>query len=273
MSAITARDISDYVATQDDFDLELFVNRTLKERGVLSEHGGTYIDPYTNKPRQFDIRASIEFGKLGWGLNLAIECKSLSAEYPLIVSRVPRPAPESTYYLIKSWGRAEMGERFVAVLPSGNGLQLYPSGSPVGKQTFQLKKEPPPKNFKSGDSEAYDKWAQALASAADLVRMGGGAHIVYRKEAFFTLVLPVLVVSDDTLWVVDYDEEGQHVGPSHQVDACELYVDREYALADGKSYRISHLHIYTRKGLVAFLDSLTGPSSLQVERMFRCTVK
>ena len=273
MSVITAQDISDYVSTQDDFDLELFVYRSLRERGILSEHGGTYIDLYTNKPRQFDIRASAEFGNIGWGLNLAVECKSLSRGFPLVVSRVPRPAHETTYYLIKSWGRAELGESFFAIVPSTSGLQFYPEGSLVGKQTFQLKKEPPPRNFKAGDSETYDKWAQALASAADLVRMGRGAHAIYRKETFFTLVLPLLVVSDDTLWAVDYDDDGNHVGAPIQIDSCELYVDRDYPMGDGKNYRISHLHIYTRKGFIAFLKGLTQPASLQVERMFRFTTK
>jgi len=54
---ITAADISEYLQTRSDFDLELFVCRALRERGYVTAHGGTYIDPAKGIPRQFDVRA------------------------------------------------------------------------------------------------------------------------------------------------------------------------------------------------------------------------
>jgi hypothetical protein len=268
MSEITPKDISEYLDTQDDFDLELFAYRTLLEHGIASSHGGTYIDPQLGKTRQFDIRASVGFRNVGWELNLAIECKSLSAEFPLIVSRVPRPDFEATHYLVRSWESSVIlsAETFEV---GGDGLMLYGAGLPVGKHTFQLRRDPQKNTFKAGDSDSYDKWSQALTSAADLVERACGAYSRYGTTQAFSLVLPVLVVSDDTLWAVDYDERGQRSEPK-RIDDCHLFVDRVYRhelMAKGL-YTITHLHIYTRTGFVAFLRGIMAPSSLLLERMF-----
>jgi len=50
MTALSADHIKEYLNTQDDFDLDLSVYRTLIERGVPAQHGGTYIDSVTGRP-------------------------------------------------------------------------------------------------------------------------------------------------------------------------------------------------------------------------------
>jgi hypothetical protein len=57
-SSVEATDLIEYLTSQDDFDLELFVYRTAKEAGLEVSHGGSYEDPVTNKARQYDIRAA-----------------------------------------------------------------------------------------------------------------------------------------------------------------------------------------------------------------------
>ena len=47
MTSLTANQIEEYLNTEDDFDLELFVYRTLIERGVPAQHGGTYIKTFS----------------------------------------------------------------------------------------------------------------------------------------------------------------------------------------------------------------------------------
>src|SRR4051812_45222497 len=79
---ITAEDLGEYLNTQDDFDLELWVYRNAKERGLVASHGGTYDDPITQKPRQYDVRAESSVDH--HGIALAIECKSLTTSYPLL---------------------------------------------------------------------------------------------------------------------------------------------------------------------------------------------
>jgi hypothetical protein len=54
---ITQADIAEYLVTQSDFDLELFVDRSLQERGITTSHGGSYFDSVTGKSRQYDVRA------------------------------------------------------------------------------------------------------------------------------------------------------------------------------------------------------------------------
>lgn len=72
---ITAEDLTEYVTTQDDFGLELFVYAKARELGLSATHGGTYIDPVTEKLRQYDVRASAVQLPSGRRIDLAIECK------------------------------------------------------------------------------------------------------------------------------------------------------------------------------------------------------
>jgi hypothetical protein len=261
---VTAEDINKYLETQNDFDLELFAKRTLLDHGIPARHGATYVDPVTEKPRQFDLRATKQYTSypLGTAISLAIECKSLSADFPLIVSAVPRPADDSYHELIESQGGTGMGS---AIRVSDSGTLLYPPSEWVGKKTTQIRVDG--KGFAGGDSETYDKWAQALASAADLVREACDVRAQGQRGRFCTLVLPVLVVSDGTLWMVPYTEQGVRGDPS-LVDTVNLFVERQYRLEWGGFMRISHLHIYTRSGFGRFIDDLVSPNSSNWERSF-----
>lgn len=73
--AITSTDLTKYLQSQDDFNLELFVYHTAKKLGYHASHGGTYEDPIT-KARQYDVRAHILGGD--YRVDFAIECKSLN---------------------------------------------------------------------------------------------------------------------------------------------------------------------------------------------------
>jgi len=112
-SEITEADIQKYLDDRDDFDLELFAFRTLKANGWFAELGGTYVDPVLGKPRQYDVRARIRFSQgIERELYLAVECKSLTKENPLVVSCVPRPIRESLHDVIIRRIRREMATRF-----------------------------------------------------------------------------------------------------------------------------------------------------------------
>ena len=98
---IDAAAISTYLETQSDFDLEQFVYRSLIERGIEATHGGTYVDPVTKKYRQYDIRA-MRLYERECGIRMAIECKRLTPEFPLVVLRVPRPDLESAHEVVQA---------------------------------------------------------------------------------------------------------------------------------------------------------------------------
>lgn len=172
---ITQADIAEYLVTQSDFDLELFVDRSLQERGITTSHGGSYFDSVTGKSRQYDVRA-YAYIPPHCGIFFSIECKSLSKTFPLVVSRVPRPADDAYHELMRTWGRKGMGEDFQDSIRSNERMPLYRADAPVGKKTVQVgreegKREGEKKPFIASDGETFDKWSQALSSAEDFVQL------------------------------------------------------------------------------------------------------
>lgn len=160
---ITQEDLEDYLASEDDFAFELDVLKICQKHSPHVAHGGTYQDPISGQNRQFDIRIWIT--DQDRTLALAVECKNLKTYFPLLVSQVPRLEEEAFH------GSIEAGKIGFAIRVHEGENTMYPEGQPVGKSTTQVGK-PLSMNgtsFVSGDGEAYDKWAQAIASAEELV--------------------------------------------------------------------------------------------------------
>lgn len=274
--AITPTDITKVIANEDDFGHEMRVGRVL--RGYLSSEtlqGGTYSDPVTNKARQFDFRWL--FRKEHTVLNLAVECKNVRSEAPIIISGRKRSAREAFHDLVESrkGGRFQSprGPEFFDV-PSigvvrgiGGNNSIYPPDGFVGKSLLQIR--PDVDKTKKGnyvrvkDSEIYDKWSQALASAVDLVRDARRYAFRFDLLHVFSILLPAVVVPDDVLWQIEYDINGRPVGDPVKTDECEFYVAREAAppgdLGDStEPYTFSHLHFLTMTGFGLFLLKITG---------------
>src|SRR5207237_448586 len=141
------------------------------------EHGGTYKDEVTGKPRQFDFRCSLR--KKSTLLSLAVECKNLSVEAPLVISGTWRRKEEAFHDLIESrTGRFEIGPNTTIGLSSitrrsEREESFYPPKKFVGKSLLRVKTS---KNILTAvpDTDIYDRWAQALASAIDLARNACG---------------------------------------------------------------------------------------------------
>jgi hypothetical protein len=271
---VTAEDIAVYLDTQDDFDLELFVHRSLAMSGFRSEHAGTYSDPVTGRPRRFDVRARRFFPRSRRQILLAVECQSLSAQSPLLVSRVPRSVQEGYHEVVRSWHAQDTGEALVEVLRWERGLELYPENVQVGKRIVQLRRDTGAAGgFTTAADEAHLGWSRAIASAADLVREADRACAESGTPDCYTLVLPVLVVSDEALWAADYTETGQRARSALPVQEVEIYVGREYSLRPGYTYRISHLHLFSRRGFAHFVSQLTAAGSALLEQMFQFTTR
>ncbi len=265
---IIADDIKQYLDGRDDFDLELFAERSLKERGWRVSLAGSYFDPILGKPRQFDVRARREFHLRSY-INLAVECKSLSTEFPLIVSRVPRPVGESRHDVIRRFLRPEQGDSSFIVERSGfDHYRLYTASEYVGKSATQIRWADNGKKLVASDAETYDKWAQALASAAELVEQA--AVRKGEAKAVFEFVMPVLLINDKTLWVVDYTEEGVRGAPA-PADEASLFVDRKYEVQGrygAQTYHLPHLHICTRAAFVRMLKNFDSGTGALLERIF-----
>ena len=119
--------------------------------------------------------------------------------------------------------------------------------------------------FVSGDAQVYDKWSQALASAADLVFDATSHYEESEHGVCTTFVCPVLVVPDGTQWVVDYENDGEVRVDPVRADEAQLFVGREYWDIVHPDYAISHLHVCTKSGIVALLGRVAGDQRLWAE--------
>jgi hypothetical protein len=259
-AALTVADMSDYLVTADDFQFELEVLRHCREADLFVSHSGTYEDPTTKKPRQFDIRAHVQREKRA--IRLAIECKSLRPSRPVFVSRVPRVANEQQHDIVRSWDPLTKSKSATTfrVRPIAS---MYPRTVMVGKSVKQPTRTK--EGWRDADSEVYDKWAQALASCRDLI-LDAGTTATTKTPTVFTLVLSILVVRDDTLWAVDYDLYGKMQEPPRQISSAEVYVAKEYIVNfetrgvtqqyGNCRYMLSHLHVFTLSGFKKWVGSI-----------------
>lgn len=267
---ITEADLIEFLNDQSDFSFEVQTLRVLIERGFRCEHGGTYDDPATDKPREFDIRAARVFGKRF--LRLAVECKNLRPTFPLLVSCLPRREDESFHEISYSVNpetdpiEEPSGLDIRALLPASRNIRLsgshtiYKSGDPVGKSCDQVGRTAKG-GITSGGSSVYDKWAQALSSAGDLTHRACSDGRDQTGSTALSLVFPVLVVPNGRLWQTKYDAYGNRTSAPKQVARCSYFVGRHYdhrSPSGGDELTLSHIEIVTSDGLLQFVDDLCG---------------
>jgi|SRR5215831_15567983 len=271
--SITSENLEEYLKSSNDFQFELEIFECCSQApNASAEHGGTYVDPVTKKDRQFDIRMKII--KDACVLRLAIECKRLKEYFPLLVSRVERKQDESFHDIVVTRPRhisiPETGIPECIPAPT-----LYRNKDMVGKSTVQAgiyegKREQSSPEFYSNDAEVYDKWTQALASAFELVSRAVHDHRGMPGSRGATVIIPAVVVPNNTLWVKNYSQGGQSLGgPPTRCDECTLFLGKLYEVplpytpfhtATVLKYRISHLEIFTQLGFKNYLNRLTQRS-------------
>jgi hypothetical protein len=132
----------------------------------------------------------------------------------------------------------------------------------VGKSLLQLKKKDG-KYMRTRDTEIYEKWSQALASAVDLVDAAGRNATTAANQHIFTFVIPVVVLPDDTLWKVEYDIKGKIIQDPQLSNEIEFFVGHKafppIDLGDSSEpYVFSHLHFVTFTGFAALLLKMTS---------------
>lgn len=242
---IIEADLKEYLASEDSFALELRILQAAKALKFDASHGGSYVDPALKKSRQFDLRATLQRGQNV--IALPIECKSLRLNCPLLVSRIPRAIDESFHYLAE---RVPVEGGVIPTVQQRNWTRtLYEQNEMVGKSLAQVGRTQSG-DFTDSDALAYDKWTQAMASSAALIELGLKAQL----GRHLTAVVPCLVVSDSTLWAVDYGTDGSVKTDPVQVDEVTYFDGRNCGQA--YEFRISHLHIFTERGMLNRLDEI-----------------
>jgi hypothetical protein len=96
---ISEQELNEFLASESDFAFEMSVLSLLRKLNFTCPHGGTYKDPITHRIRQYDIRADkVDSNRK---LALAVECKNLRPNFPLLVSAVPRTVNEAFHEIIR----------------------------------------------------------------------------------------------------------------------------------------------------------------------------
>jgi hypothetical protein len=123
--------------------------------------------------------------------------------------------------------------------------------------------------FKTSDTETYDKWSQALASSEPLINEIAHPQTTLSDPAFH-FFMPILLLSDETLWVVDYQVDGTRAPPRLEGEAIH-FVNREIEISHSRYkgiYHQTHLHIHTRVGFERLIQQLGAPDSRLMEKIF-----
>lgn len=252
---ITQADVQAYLSQVSDFSFEMQVLHKLIGLGFRCQHSATYRDPITNKSRQFDIRAFREAGRTH--LTLVVECKNLRDTSPLLVQTTPRLGWESYHDLvIRKYDSLLYG----SVQRISSPDSVYQPLLPTGRQTDQVTRKTDG-SFLVSDGPVYEKISQSLNGAFELL----ADAIAKGRHNFVFAVIPMLVVPENRLWVLEYDSDGKVTRGPTQSDRVTLFVDHVWALphAYGPSpFSLSHLEIVTLPALQARLDELVGGSGL-----------
>jgi hypothetical protein len=245
---ITAADLAEYVNRGSDFAFEMQVLTRLRTLGFDCSHSGSYRDPVTEKIRQFDIRAIKN--QDSYTLTLAVECKNLRSNLPLLLSAVPRVAAEAFHDLIIRQ-RGSFSYSLVRHV-TGND-SIYKPGEMVAKQTDQVGHDGKG-NYSSDDQRTFDKLNQAVNSCQDLVKQ----FALETSPPLVRAIVPLLVVPSGHLWQVDYSGDGELREHPRTIHHATLFLDHSWSVATGYltvSYRLSHIEIATFEALPTVIQS------------------
>lgn len=261
---IEKNDLMEYLDSCSDFSFELSVLKMLRESNIECEHGGSYEDPVTGKSREFDIRAIKTIAN--YRVRLAIECKDIRDNFPVLVSCIPRNETESYHQIalvsdpkpIGQFDMPDIHQSRAKILNIRKEHSIYKSNDPVGKSTAQVGRALDG-SISANDGELYDKWSQSLSSSTDLIyRVYWDGDEDDAEDFYFSSVIPIIVIPNGRLWSVLYDDNGNRVREPRTTNRCSCFVDKDYEMGTklaGTRMWISHIEIMTFDGLKAFVDS------------------
>ena len=263
---MSAADLNRYVVERSDFAFEMEIYKVLHDLPYKCEHGGTYIDHVTQKAREFDIRAWTR-DRYSWTY-LAVECKNLKDNSPLVVSCIPRRGFESYHDVMVTFPPEQWPqEDVVAVINETTAVKIrlhkraypYPVGGLVGKSCAQVGKDKENELQITG-TEIYEKWSQALASARGLAEKAATRY-PDQPTVRYSVVIPMVVVPDGTLWAAEYSDTGALLKPPAITDRVSYYINHDISFEadfNWETYEISHIEFVTKKGLGEFAKNLAA---------------
>jgi len=270
--AISLADIDQFCAGYSDFAFELKVASKAEQNGLQVTHGGTYNDPITSITREYDLRGHrySETSKFRSQALLAIECKNLRANFPLLVHCVKRDSRRSyqnavfTPSVMTQSQPATFSRNQQIVLRERNGLYL--TGEQVGLSVDQVGKAEHNNCFVNNDERSYSRILQAVNSSYDLI---SDAMVANKRFDVVSLIFPVLVIPDDMLFVIDYDSSFKP-NPSRSAEWVSLYTGSIWNVQGHGYYmdfQISHIDIVTIGKLGFYLNQIFHVTSLLEQKI------
>ena len=256
--------IKRYLAEQSDFAFEMEILQIVKMRCAgQTSWGGIYYDHNTGKQREYDIRSEIPVNpyKLDSWIELAIECKNIRSYYPLVISCTKRTLSEQKNDLWR-WPMLQKGSKEEPIINFGisyerHTLFLDYNDEFVGRALDQVG-EDSKGELVFGDEEIFNKWTQALNSTYGMLH--DALSVRQPGEKINLVFLPIVVVPDNTLWQVKYDENGECISLPQSVSQLSYRIGQEFEIkssrASGK-YKIHELYFFTKTGLINFLENQT----------------
>jgi len=261
---INEPDLLEYLNSYSDFSFELTVLKMLREQGIECEHGGHYEDPVTNKSREFDIRAQKTVET--YRVRMAIECKNIRENFPILISCVPRHVQESYHQVVLFSKKSTDTSTYIASVNQSRATtlsirdqhSLYAVAAPVGKSTVQVGRVMDG-SITANDSELYEKWGQCLSSIQGLIeRSYWDGDDDDPEDVSLSAAFPIVVVPNGRLWMVSYDEDGNRISDPVPTDRCACFVDKNYVMGTklaGTKMWLSHVEIVTFDGLRDFVEA------------------
>lgn len=237
------------------------------------EHGGYYIDAVEGKRRQFDIRSI--HTRASDTILLAIECKRIHECSPVVVSCVERRAEESYHCILEQPLRIDPHTPKPRAHRPKNCALYYEPRHSVGKSLANPKMNSGKVDL-SNDNGVYDRYSQAISSLEallhDQIRNLGKAFATPTGKTIRIAAFPILVIPDECLWMVDYNENGERKRPPERIPRMSVYLGREVPHLDCEGrYIISHFHIVTKSNLLNLVDSLVGRKQSPLDKIFGST--
>ena len=157
---------------------------------------------------------------------------------------------------------------------------MYPAGVPVGKSCAQVGRAAHDGTITALDQGVYEKWAQAVSSAIGLVQAASNVAVLNKEAMACTAVIPILVVPDDMLWSVEFDENGIESSPPRRLNRCPYFIGKKSDLqsnfvegsASAFSFIITHLEFVTETGLIELLTTVASDQRLFPQHVIRAMI-
>lgn len=261
---ILSEDLVEYLDSYSDFSFELKVLKMLRTSDINCEHGGYYEDPVTKKSREFDIRAIKTIQQ--YRVRMAIECKNIRDNFPILVSCIPRHEQESYHQIAFSCPPKTNSYKIANSLGQSRATtfrilqqhSFYKAGEPVGKSTAQIGRDTKGR-ISANDGEIYEKWGQCLSSVDDPISdmyWDGDDD----KKTYYSAVFPFVVLPDERLWMITYDNDGHRNSDPFPTNHCSCYINKDYEMGTTSFGTrtwlwLSHIEIVTFEGMKAFVET------------------